>query len=511
MAEKTHIMAIDCGSTGIRALIFNKKAEIIERAYEKVEAMYPKPGWIENNPRDLVEKCIKVVKQVLQKVPAESIAAIGITNQRASFLLWDKETGEPIINIINWADVRAAEVVAKANKEFKWKLLQNIAKIGKLFGNPMLTVTTMLQFTTDHATMRLRWALENIEGLRAKCESGKLVFGTIESWLIYNLTGKKVIAMEASNASSTGLFNPFKLQWNKDLCSIQKIPMNILPEVKDSADDFGETDPSLFGVAIPIRGAAGDQQAALFGQCCFNPGDVKISQGSGAFVDMNVGDKPLFSKRGLFPLLGWRINGKPTFILEGYMATAGTLIDWLGKGLGLSQTPDELNELANSVEDTNGVVFVPAPNGLRFPYFDPYARLTVVGVSLSTKRAHVARAVLEGFAFNLTDIITGMAEDTKIPIKMITVDGGVSRSSLLLQMISNLSNTRLERAKELDMTGTGAAFLAGLQTGFWKFEELRSLKSVASVYEPKISEEEREKKKIMWEDAVSRSLNWRYE
>lgn len=501
-------MAIDCGSTGIRALIFDKKAEIVERAYEKVEALYPKPGWIENNPKDLVDKCIKVVKQVLQKIPAESIAAIGITNQRASFLLWDRETGEPAINIINWADVRAAEVAAKANKDFK--VLQRLVAPFSIFGSDQITLIRMLQFTTEHASIRLRWALENVPGLREKCKSGSLVFGTIESWLIYNLTGKKVIAMEVTNASATGLYNPTKLAWDSSLLGIHKIPAKILPPVKESSDDFGATDPALFGVAIPITGAAGDQQSALFGQCCFNPGDVKISQGSGAFVDMNVGPKLKFSKRGLFPLIGWKIDGKVTYMLEGHMATAGTLIDWLGRGLGLSHTPDELNQLANSVEDTEGVVFVPAPNGLKYPYFDPYARLTVCGVSLASKREHVARAVLEGFALNLNEIISGMAEDTNVPINMIRVDGGVSRSELLLQMISDLSNTRLERAKELDMTGTGAAFLAGLKVGFWSFDDLIKFKSVASVHEPKMSAEKRAKKMEMWREAVKRSMNWRY-
>ncbi len=507
-----YILAIDSGSTGIRAVLFDKQGEIIAREYEKTTALYPKAGWIEHDPIDLWQSLINVVSRIFEKleVSPKDIAAIGITNQRASFTLWERDTGKPIINFINWADVRAADTCNVMNKNKKWRLLKKFAWIvSKITRNTMLTATSMLNYTTDHVTVRLKWALDNVEGLQERCKSGEIAFGTIDCWFIYKLTGGKIHATDYSNAA-TGLLNPFELKWNKPIMGIFNIPMEILPDLKDSNGDFGTTDPSLFdGVNIPIRAAAGDQQAALFGQCCFNPGDVKISQGSGAFVDMNVGNKGKLSKRGLFPLVAWVIDGKGTYMLEGFVATAGTLIDWLGQGIGLSDTPKVLNEYAAKCEDTEGVIFIPTPSGIRFPYFSPNARGTILGLSLNTHRSHVARAVFEGIALRLVDILEGLEKDTKISIRSLRADGGVSKSNILLQCLADLADLEVIRAPEPDMTATGAAYLAGLSVGFWQDQnELQELYSNMEpiTFRPTMDSQKRQEKILRWKRALKAVL-----
>ncbi|MFW9904671.1 MAG: glycerol kinase 5 [Candidatus Thorarchaeota archaeon] len=466
-----YILAIDSGSAGIRAVLFNKKGEIVAREYEKTTALYPKAGWIEHDPIELWQSLLIVVGRIFERsdVVPKDIEAIGIANQRASFTLWERDTGKPVINFINWADVRATDTCDQMNKNKKWRLLKKFAwVISRITRNTMLTATSMLNYTTDHVTVRLRWVLDNVNGLYDRCKAGEIAFGTIDSWFIYKLTGGKVHAIDYSNAA-TGLLNPFELKWNGPILWIYGIPKEILPELKETNGDFGTTESSLFqGVEIPIRAACGDQQAALFGHCCFEKGDIKISQGSGSFVDMNVGEKGKLSKRGLFPLIAWVIDGKGTYMLEGYVATAGTLIDWLGQGIGLSDTPKILNEYAAKCKDTEGVIFIPTPSGIRFPYFSPNARGTILGLSLSTHRSHVARAVFEGIALRLVDILEGLEKDTKIPIRSLRADGGVSKSDIMLQCLADFANLEVVRAPEPDMTATGAAYLAGLSIGFWQ-------------------------------------------
>ncbi len=480
-----YILAIDSGSTGIRAVILNKKGEIVAREYEKTTALYPKAGWIEYDPFDLWQSLITVVNRIFERpdVSPQDIAAIGITNQRATFTLWERNTGKPVINFISWADVRAAETCNLMNRNKKWRLLKKFAWVAcRITQNTMLRATSILDYTTDHVTVRLRWILDNVEGLYEQCKAGKIAFGTIDSWFIYKLTGGKVHASDYSNAA-TGLLNPFQLKWNKPIMSIFNIPMEILPELKNTNGDYGTTDPTLFqGAEIPIRAACGDQQAALFGQCCFEQGDVKISQGSGSFVDMNVGETGKLSKRGLFPLIAWVIDGKGTYMLEGFVATAGTLIDWVGQGIGLSDTPKILNEYAAKCEDTEGVIFIPTPSGIRFPYFSPNARGTILGLSLTTHRSHVARAVFEGIALRLVDILEGLETDTKIPIKSLRADGGVSKSDIMLQCLADFANLAVIRAPEPDMTATGAAYLAGLSIGFWR--DKKQLEEIYSSLKP---------------------------
>ena len=509
-----YIMAIDSGSSGTRAVIYDKLGKIVAKEYQKTTTLLPKEGWIEHDPEDLWKALMSVINRIFTTtdVTPHDIAALGICNQRATFCLWEKATGKPVYNFISWADIRAADTCVSMNKSKMWRTLRKFAWIGRLLGNTMLTATTMLQFTTDHTTVRLKWALDNIEGLKERCDRKEVVMGSIDSWFIYRLTGGKVHATDYSNAA-TGLLNPFDLVWNPFILRIFRIPKHILPDLRETISDYGSTEPSLFnGASIPIRAVAGDQQAALFGQCCFEPGDVKISQGSGAFVDMVIGDKGKVSKRGLFPLIAWVINGKPMYMLEGYVATAGTLIDWLGVGIGLSDTPAILNEFAAKCEDTEGVIFIPTPSGIRFPYFSPQSRASIIGLSLNTHRSHVARAVFEGIAMRLVDILEGLEKDTKIPIRSLKTDGGVSQSDILLQCIADFANLDVLRASEADMTATGIAFLAGLGANFWKDqEELIHLyyNTNPDTFKPKLGDLDRLTKRKKWINALNAVLTIR--
>ncbi|EQA44011.1 putative glycerol kinase [Leptospira broomii serovar Hurstbridge str. 5399] len=509
--KEKFILSIDSGGSGIRAILFDKKGRIVERQYEKTPPILKSPGALEHDPDILWKALLSVVGKALKKKQFQpsNIAAIGICNQRGSFLLWDKQTGKPLTKLISWADVRAVNTADEMNANKFWKTIQFVSRIaGAITRHPMMIATYLLKFTTDHASVRLKWVFDTHPELLVRAKKGEILFGTLDTWFVYKLTKGKIHITDASNATVTGMFNPFQLQWNAPLCLIFGIPTKIFPEVKDTGADFGVTDPSLFGGStIPIHAVIGDQMAALYGHCCFEKGGVKISQGSGAFVDMNMGDKPKISKRGLFPLVAWQLNGKPKYMLEGYIGTAGTLIDWLGKGIGLSDTPKVLNDLASQTEDTEGVVFVPTAAGMRFPHFNPRAKASVFGLSLATHRRHVARAVLEGIALSLYEILEGIKEDTKVPVSAIMVDGGVSQSDILLQCLADFCRVEVKRAPEPDMTATGAAYIAGLASGFWKNEaELKALQKGYKVFLPKMNESVRNAKLIRWKKAVDATL-----
>jgi glycerol kinase len=509
--EKKYILAIDSGSTGIRAILFDKTGTIVGREYKTTPSENPEPGAIEQDPFMMWETLKEVTNKIF-KIPnltPESIAAIGITNQRGSFCLWEKDTGKPICNFINWADVRSVDTADSMNKNGKWKMLKSIASLVSKFGSAMMTTTSMLEFTTDHATVRLNWYLNNHPEIRERCKKGEILFGTLDTWYIYQMTGGKAHVTDYTNAASTGLLNPFDLAWNKIVCDLFKIPMAIFPTVVDTNGDFGVTDKSIFGAEIPIRAAVGDQQSALFGQGCFTSGDVKLSQGSGAFVDCNMGPKALLSKRGLLPLIAWKLESEetPYYMLEGLVATAGTLIDWLGSGIGLSDTPTALNEFAAQCDNTEGVIFIPTPMGIRYPYFNARVKASIMGLSLNTHRRHVARAVFEGLANRIIDIIEGIEADTKVKIKSLKVDGGVSKSDILLQIIADLSDITVERAPEADMTATGAAYLAGLGVGFWKDQaELRTMAQNYTRFTPNSTPEYRKDKRNKWKKALNAVL-----
>ncbi|PJZ69333.1 glycerol kinase [Leptospira perolatii] len=510
-SKDKYVLSIDSGGSGIRAILFDKKGSIVERQYEKTPPITKEPGSLEHDPEVLWKALLSIVKKIIKKKQfhPSNFAGIGICNQRGSFLLWEKETGKPLTKLISWADVRSGDTADQMNSHKLWRFIQIISgAIGKLTGHPMMIATYMLRFTTDHASVRLKWVFDRNPELRKRAQKGEILFGTLDTWFVYKLTGGKEHLSDPSNATVTGMFNPFQLQWNGPLCGIFKIPMKIFPKVRDTGSDFGVTDPKLFnGISIPIRAVVGDQMAALYGHCCFERGGVKISQGSGAFVDMNMGNKPKLSKKGLFPLVAWQLGGVPTYMLEGYVATAGTLIDWLGKGIGLSDTPKVLNELAAQTQDTEGVIFVPTASGMRYPHFNPRAKASIFGLSLATHRRHVARAVLEGIALSLYEILEGIKQDTKVPVTEIMVDGGVSQSDILLQCLSDFCNVEVKRAPEPDMTATGAAYLAGLACGFWKNqEELKSIQKGYKVFRPKMDPRTRDSKLSRWKKAVKGTL-----
>ena len=501
-SDKKYIIAIDAGSTGVRSILFDCDGKILKREYEKTPASHPEDGATEHDPEMLWQALLKTTRAIFAdgSVKPSEVASLGITNQRSSFCIWDRETGEPLTNFINWQDVRAADTIAGMNRHPLWMLLKGSMKIfSRLIKSTLLIATSMLVLNTDHTIGKVRWLFDTRPDLEKKCRSGEAVFGTIDSWFIYKLTGGKLHLTDYTNAASTAMFNPFDLKWNGIYCTLFNIPMRMLPEVRDTSGSFGQTEPGLFGESIPIGAAVGDQQSSLFGHGCYRTGDVKCSLGSGSFVCVNVGDKGKVSRRGLFPLIAWVIDGKPTYMLEGQVATTGTLIDWLGHGIGLSDTPAQLNEFASRCDSSGGVYFVPTPTGIRFPYFIPGAKASVVGLSLQTGRPQVARAVLEGIALRILDILEGVEKDAHTEITEIMTDGGVSRSDILMQCIADFSGCGVERAPEPDMTATGAAYLAGLSCGFWSdYRELVSLRKGYESFKPFMPESERLKKKADW-------------
>ncbi len=506
-AGEEFVLALDVGGTVTRAVLLNSAGAVCDRTYIATDTISTDEGMMEHDPEQLWKSVRSVIARLIEKnslVPGQ-VSALGMSVQRATFCLWEKSSGIPCTNFISWSDIRAAEQAMKMNRNPVWKLLQVGAGIlSRITGSTFFMAASQLKFVTDHILTRLLWVFDQQPELYRRARAGEILFGTIDTFLLHRLTGGRLHATDASNAAATSLYNPFDLKWNRMFCTIFSVPMGILPKVMDTAGDYGRVAiPELEKYAIPIRAVVGDQMSALFGHCCFSPGEVKISQGSGSFVDVNVGARGKGSRRGLFPLVAWKLDGKATYMLEGSVATAGRLIDWLGHGIGLSDTPKVLNDFAAQTEDTNGVVFVPTPAGIRFPYFNPKARGTIFGLSLTTHRRHVARAVLEGIAHRIVDILEGITKDTHQKIIRVKVDGGVSQSDILLQLISDLSGYEVERAPEVDMTAVGAGYLAGLSAGVWtSFAELRGLGEPYRVFTPQIGSREREERAKRWRKAV---------
>ena len=514
-AETKYIIGVDAGGSGVRAFLFDFDGKVQAQAFKEVRTLHSEDGATEHDPHEQWQALLKVLRTLITDHTGgpEEIEAIGLSVQRTTFTLWDSTTGEPCCNFISWADVRAAETTERMNKNLRWNLVKLAAfLVSKITRNTMLTATGMLNFVTDHALTRLRWLFDVRPDIYAQAKRGELLFGTLDTWFVYKLSGDKLHVTDTSNAASTSLYNSFELKWNPVFCKLFGIPMGILPQVRETADDFGSTAPELFGGrAIPVRAVVGDQMSALFGHRCFSRGDVKISQGSGSFVDINMGYKPKLSRRGLFPLIAWTLKGKTTYMLEGYMATAGRLIDWLGQGLGLSDTPKVLNELAEKTKDSEGVVFVPTPSGIRFPYFQPTARGTILGLSLNTHRRHVARAVIQGMSMRIVDILEGIIKDTGISITGIKADGGVSRSDVLLQCVSDLSGYPVARSREYEMAAAGAAYFAGLSCGVWKdIDDIKGLDAAYDTFSPGITVNERTKIVKRWNKALKAVLRSYY-
>ena len=489
-------MALDAGTTSNRCILFNEKGEIVSLAQKKFTQYFPKSGWVEHDAAEIWLTQYSVASEALAKAGAraEDIAAIGITNQRETTIVWDKETGEPIYHAIVWQDRRTADYCESlVNKGLTDTYRQ---KTGLVI-DPYFSAT------------KIRWLLENVPGAREKAEAGKLLFGTVETWLIWKLTGGSVHITDYSNASRTMLFNIVDLKWDEDILKELNIPACMLPEVRPSSEVYAKTMPDLFGGEITIAGAAGDQQAALFGQTCFNAGQAKNTYGTGCFLLMNTGDTPVFSKSGLVTTIAWGIDGKVEYALEGSIFVAGSAIQWLRDELRFMDSASDSEFFASKVPDTCGCYVVPAFTGLGAPYWDPYARGAIVGLSRGVNKYHVIRATLESLAYQTYDVLTAMENDSGMKLSKLNVDGGASANNLLMQMQADIIQTEVNRPKCVETTAAGAAYLAGLAVGYWKNkEDVLSNISIEKTFVPKISREEQEKKIAKWHKAVEHARDW---
>ncbi|MDQ0784296.1 glycerol kinase GlpK [Chryseobacterium sp. W4I1] len=495
MKEKL-ILALDQGTTSSRAILFNHSGAIEYVSQKNFEQIFPTPGWVEHDPNEIWSSQISVAAEVIAKagISGLEVAAIGITNQRETTIVWDKETGEPVYNAIVWQDRRTSKYCDELKDQGHAEVIKE---------------KTGLVLDAYFSATKLKWILDNVEGAREKAAEGKLCFGTVDTWLVWKLTRGKMFITDVSNASRTMLLNIHTLEWDQELLDLFDIPRSVLPEVKQSSEIYGETATTLFSTKIPIAGIAGDQQAALFGQMCITPGMVKNTYGTGCFLLMNTGKEAVSSKNNLLTTVAWKINGEVNYALEGSVFVGGAAIQWLRDGLKLIRTSEEVNDLAASVEDNGGVYFVPALTGLGAPYWDQYARGTIVGVTRGTTNGHIARATLEGIAFQVYDIVKSMEADSGRPSLELRVDGGASASDLLMQIQSDLFSVKITRPKTLETTALGAAYLAGLAVGYWKdINEIQSQWVVDKDFHPQLDKEKADHMIHFWNKAVKRSQSW---
>ena len=492
-----YIMALDAGTTSNRAIVFNKKGEIISVAQKEFTQYFPKAGWVEHDATEIWSTQLGVCTEALAKknIDASEIAAIGITNQRETTIVWDKETGEPVYNAIVWQCRRTADMADKLVADGYGEMIKQ--KTG-LVVDPYFSGT------------KIRWILDHIENGQQRAENGELLFGTVDCWLVYNLTRGKVHVTDYTNASRTMIFNIHTLEWDEELLKILNIPKCMLPEVKPSSCVYGETNEKLFGSPIKIAGMAGDQQAALFGQTCFRAGDAKNTYGTGAFLLMNTGEEAVESKNGLLTTIAWGLEeGKVNYALEGSIFVAGSAIQWLRDELRIVDASDDTEYLATKVPDTDGCYVVPAFTGLGAPYWDPYARGTIVGITRGTSKYHIVRATLESLAYLTHDVLAAMSIDSGKDLKALKVDGGASANNFLMQFQADMIQTVVERPVTLETTALGAAYLAGLAVDYYKsLDEIIENRLVEREFKPEISVEERDKKDYNWQKAISRSVGW---
>jgi glycerol kinase len=489
-----YILALDQGTTSSRAILFDKAGRIRGMAQQEFPQIFPQPGWVEHDARDIWQSQLAVARQVLAagNVTAGNIAAIGIANQRETTVLWDRHTGEPIANAIVWQDRRTAGLCDALRDQ----------------GNAaMFSRKTGLILDSYFSGTKLKWLLDNVPGARVRAERGALAFGTIDSWLIFNLCGRHVT--DTSNASRTLLFNIHTLEWDNELLELLTIPRCVLPEVVPSSELVGYTTPALFGAPVAIAGIAGDQQAATFGQACHRPGMAKNTYGTGCFMLMHTGDKPVVSNNSLLTTIGWTRGLRSDYLLEGSVFMAGAAVQWLRDGLGIIKDTEDVELLAGSVPDTGGVVFVPAFAGLGTPYWDAYARGTIVGITRGTTKAHIARATLASIAYQSADVLEAMQKDSAIALTELRVDGGASRNDLLMQFQADVLGVPVVRPAVVETTALGAAYLAGLAVGYWDSEhEISSQWQAEQRFEPAMSVGERSERLSTWRKAVQRARAW---
>lgn len=491
-----YILALDQGTTSSRAILFDKKGEIVSVAQKEFEQIFPKPGWVEHDPSEIWSSQVGVAAEVVSRanVNANELAAIGITNQRETTVVWDKTTGNPVYNAIVWQDRRTASICNTLKKEGHAEMFQN---------------KTGLVLDAYFSGTKVKWILDNVDGAREKAINGDLKFGTVDSWLIWKLTDGKVHATDVTNASRTLLYNIFEHKWDQEILELLDIPESMLPDVRSSSEVYGETSGDIFARRLPISGIAGDQQAALFGQVCSQPGMAKNTYGTGCFMLLQTGEKPILSKNNLLTTIAWELDGKVHYALEGSVFIAGAVVQWLRDGLGMIRSSNEIESLARKAKDNDGVYLVPAFSGLGAPHWDPYARGTLIGLTRGTNRSHIARAALESIAYQSTDLLRAMESDAGITLKEMRVDGGASVNNLLMQFQADILNKPVVRPKVTETTALGAAYLAGLAVGFWKdIEEINQKWQVDKTFEPKMEQQEREKLLNNWHRAVERAKEW---
>ncbi len=493
-----YVLAIDQGTTGTTVLVFNHEGEIVGRAYSEFTQHYPRPGWVEHDAEEIWRVSRRVVGTALGEagVSARNLAAIGITNQRETTVMWDRQTGEPVHNAIVWQDRRTAGFCDELRER----------GLADTFRDK-----TGLVIDAYFSGTKVKWLLDNVEGLRERAERGDIAFGTIDSWMVYKLTGGKVHITDYSNASRTLMYNIYDLKWDEELLEILGVPKEVLPEVKPSSYVFGETDPDVFFEAtVPVAGIAGDQQAALFGQACYEPGLAKNTYGTGSFVLMNTGTEAVPSNEGLLTTIAWGIGDEPVnYALEGAIFITGAAVQWLRDGLGIIKDAAETEALAKSVEGNDGVYFVPALVGLGAPHWDSYARGTIIGITRGNTRAHIARAALESMAYQTRDVVEAMERDSGIQLKDFRADGGAVANTFLMQFQADILGVSVEVPEITETTAAGSAYMAGLATGFWDSkEELAEKWKLQRRYDPQMSEEEREGLHRRWLKAIERAKGW---
>ena len=491
-----YIMALDQGTTSSRCILFNKKGEICSMAQKEFTQLYPKPGWVEHNPREIWSSQIAVVTEAMANIgaSAQEIAGIGITNQRETTIVWDKATGKPVYPAIVWQCRRTAEVIDALKAQGYEKMIQE---------------KTGLIPDAYFSASKIAWILDNVEGAREKAEAGGLLFGTVDSWLIWNLTKGAVHVTDYTNASRTMLFNIHELSWDEELLALFRIPESMMPKVKPSSCVYGKTAADVLGGEIPIAGAAGDQQAALFGQCCFEPGQVKNTYGTGCFLLMNTGEKAITSSHGLLTTIAASAGGTVEYALEGSVFVAGAAIQWLRDSMRMIRESGHSEKYAERVEDTNGVYIVPAFAGMGAPYWNPYARGTIVGITRGCQKEHFIRATLESIAYQTVDVLKAMEEDAGMPLQELKVDGGASANDFLMQFQADMLDVPVNRPSCVESTALGAAYLAGLAVGYWKNrDDVKKNQNIQRIFTPDMSKEVRMAAKRGWSRAIRCSLGW---
>jgi len=497
MADAKYILSIDQGTTGSGAIIFDAEGNPVSSADTETKQIYPRPGWVEHDPIEIWQTSLRVAHEAIQKanIRPSQIAAIGITNQRETTIIWDKKTGKPVSNAIVWQCRRTADLVEDLKNR---GLADSIREKTGLIPDAYFSAT------------KIRWILDHIADGQHRAEQGDLLFGTVDTWLAWNLSGGKAHVTDYSNASRTMIYNIHSLQWDKDILAALNIPDAVLPKVIPSSYVYGETIPDLFeGVRIPLASIAGDQQAALFGQVCCEPGMAKNTYGTGSFILLNSGDKPIVSQKGLLTSLAWGLDGKVTYTLEGSVFITGAAVQWLRDGLNIIKSAAEIESLARSVPDNGDVYFVPAFVGLGAPYWDMYARGTIIGLTRGSTRGHLARATLEAIAYQVRDVVEAMESDANIKIPILRVDGGGTANSLLMQFQADILGIRIQPSAIAETTALGAAYLAGLAVGLWKnIDEISKQWHAAKTYEPLMSQDQRERLYSSWKRAVSRAQAW---